>query len=155
MRVCIGHPLPVSKKVNGRYGKPENLGSTINTEFYENDPFVAPDESYLVFQSNRPGGYGKGDLYVSFRADDGSWTSAKNLGGQINSAEGDGCPVVTPDGKYLFFSSLRRIHRTNFSETPLAYDEKVNILNSPGYGSEDIYWVDTKGFENLKRVSKP
>ncbi len=68
-----------SRLVNGKYSKPENLGDEINSKFFEGDPYISPDESFLVFTSyNRPDGLGDGDLYVSLNQN-GHWTAAKNL----------------------------------------------------------------------------
>src|SRR5262249_26593167 len=75
-----------ARLVDGRYGEPENLGEAINSQFFEGDPFIAPDESYLVFVSyGRPDGFGDGDLYISFHRE-GAWTKAVNLGPEINSS---------------------------------------------------------------------
>ncbi len=71
------------------------------------------------------------------------------MGEPINSKASEICPSVSPDGKYLFFTSRRTSHR-NYSETQLTYEEKMKILNSPGNGEEDIYWVDVKVIEDLK-----
>lgn len=49
-------------------------------EFNDHDPFIAPDESCLIFSSNRPGGYGSNDLYISFRNDNDTWTAPRNMG---------------------------------------------------------------------------
>ncbi len=76
----------------------------MNTEFSEHDPFVAPDESYLIFTSTRPGGFGREDLYIGYKKVDGSWTEPKNMGKTINSSGVDFCPMLSPDGKYLFFT---------------------------------------------------
>jgi hypothetical protein len=81
------------------------LDSNVNTPAYEADVFVAADESYIVFAANRPGGLGSGDLYVSFRQQDGTWTPSKSLGDKINTDTDDFCPYVSPDGKYLFYAS--------------------------------------------------
>ncbi|MFC1619906.1 TolB family protein [Candidatus Neomarinimicrobiota bacterium] len=71
-------------------------------------PFIAPDESYLIFaSSNRDDGYGQTDLYISFREPDGSWGAPMNMGPGINSPSQDWCPVVSHDGRYLFFTSFR------------------------------------------------
>ncbi len=140
----------MSKFVDGHYTEPQNLGHSINTEFWEMDPFVAPDESYLIFCSGeRSDGYGRADLYISYRRKDGSWTKAVNMGDKINSITIEIHPFVTPDGKYLFFCSNRTTHRP-YSEVPITYEEKLNILNSPGNGSEDIYWVDARIIDELK-----
>lgn len=90
---------------DGAFETPVQLGPGINTEHDEGDIYVSPDESYLIHvSSGRPDGLGGSDLYVSFRQDDGSWGEGIHLGDGINSAEADYCPVVTPDGKYFFFT---------------------------------------------------
>lgn len=105
------HDLYRAKPVDGRYGTPENLGSSINTKYMEHDPFVAPDESYVVFTSvNRPGGFGSGDMYISFRGKDGAWTMARNLGEIFNTSGYDFCPILSPDGKYFFFTQRGDIY---------------------------------------------
>lgn len=95
-----------SKLVNGRYQEPENLGEEINSSAQEVDPYIAPDQSFLIFASDRPGGMGKMDLYVSFRRE-GRWTSPRNLGLKVNSSGSEVCPCVSPDGRYFFFTSGR------------------------------------------------
>ncbi|HEX3559481.1 MAG TPA: hypothetical protein VHU19_09760 [Pyrinomonadaceae bacterium] len=92
-----------ARLVKGKYTTAENLGDAINTPETEADPYIAPDESYLIFTSTRPGGYGRGDLYISFNKN-GEWTTPRNLGPKINTDVFDYTPLVTPDGKYLFFS---------------------------------------------------
>jgi hypothetical protein len=58
--------------------------------------------------------------------------------------------MLSPDGKYLFFSSGRSIHPT-YRETSITFGEKVRMMNAPGNGrNEDIYWVDAKIIEELK-----
>jgi ankyrin repeat protein/Tol biopolymer transport system component len=111
--------------IDGEFRSPENLGAAINTRFTEFDPFVSPDHGYLIFASGRPGGYGSSDLYISFRAPDGSWTPARNMGPEINSESTDFTPMITPDGKYLFLTSGRG-------------------------GGSDLYWVDAQFIEDLR-----
>jgi Tol biopolymer transport system component len=138
-----------SQFLNGQYTKPEKLGDSINSKYWELKPFIAADESYLIFVSCNPDiGDGIADLCISFKNEDGSWTNAKNMGEQVNSAAVDQAPVVTPDGKYLFFSS-RRLN-ASFLQKPDTYDEIRNMLNRPGNGSSDIYWVDAKIINLLK-----
>lgn len=82
-----------------------NLGPGINSAVDEGDIYVSPDETYIIHVSaERPGGLGGADLYVSFRQDDGSWGQGIHMGDGINSAETDYCPMVTPDGKYFYFT---------------------------------------------------
>lgn len=114
---------------NGTYKKAENLGPMINTKFSEFDLQIAPDESYIVFVSNRTGGHEvmgyRNDLYVSFQNKDGSWTEPKNLGEDVNTIGGVAL-TLTSDGKYLLFTGRGK---------------KPN---------SDIYWVSTKVIEDLQ-----
>ena len=110
-----------SSWVDGAFQPPRRMSEAINTRAYEADVFVAYDESYLIFCSERSGGHGRGDLYISFRQEDGSWTEAKNMGKAINTANYEFCPFVTKDGKYFFYS-----------------------------GNRDIYWVDAAVIEMLR-----
>ncbi|HSG28555.1 MAG TPA: ankyrin repeat domain-containing protein [Candidatus Krumholzibacterium sp.] len=114
-----------SKLTKDGYQKPENLGGSINTDQAETLPFIAPDESYLLFSSMRPGGYGDFDLYVSYRRNDGTWSKARNLGDTINTPARESVSVVSPDGKYLFFMSRRS-------------------------GIGEFYWVDAGIIEDLR-----
>jgi len=102
----------------GQYQEPNRLGDGVNTPSDDGHPFIAPDESYLLFSSNGyPDSVGDYDLFVSVREADGSWSQAVNLGKGLNSPHQDLYPVVSPDQKYLFFVSSRE-------------------------GMHSIYWVD-------------
>ena len=100
-----GAGLYRSRLKNGYYDEAENLGGIINADSSAADPCIAPDESYLIYCLELPGGYGEYDLYVTFQKKDGSWTEPVNLGGDINSSTLDARPYVTPDGKFLFYYS--------------------------------------------------
>jgi hypothetical protein len=95
--------LYVSRLVDGIYAQPERLSDRINTDYNEFSAYVEPDERYLIFVSDRPGGYGFHDLYISFKLTDGTWSEPDNLGTGINDDFEDTGPVVTPDGNYFFF----------------------------------------------------
>ena len=88
----------------------KKASAVVNTPRYEGDVFVAPDESYLIYCANHEGDFGEGDLYVVFKQEDGTWSDAKNLGPTINTETVDFCPFVTPDGKYLMYSSRGDIY---------------------------------------------
>ncbi|WP_170283951.1 TolB family protein [Flagellimonas olearia] len=92
-----------SEKVGATYEKPVFLNA-LNSEFEEHDPYIAPDESYIIFTSTRKGGFGEADLYFS-KNNDGHWTAPINLGKDINTATYDYCPYITPDSKFFFYSS--------------------------------------------------
>jgi Tol biopolymer transport system component len=128
-------------RVDGRYAEPENLGDSVNARNFDGDPYIAPDESYLLFVSyGRAGGSGDGDLYLSVRRA-GVWSRAENLGPGINSSALDFCPIVSPDGKTLFFTSER-----GFADAPqsrrLTAAELARRLHAPGNGFGDIYRID-------------
>jgi hypothetical protein len=116
-----------SRWIDGRRETPKAFGKEINTGKWIAHPFISPDESYLIWDSEREEGYGDSDLYISFRQKDGSWGPAINLGEGINTEREDIYGSVTPDGKYLFF------HR---------------YLDN---GKVNIYWVNTQVIENLKK----
>jgi D-alanyl-D-alanine carboxypeptidase len=109
-----------SKLENGKYSPPERLGAEINSEFNESDPFISPDGKQLFFVAtgehasatrHRPeaattGGfvYARGEIYVS-RNEGGKWTNARHLGPLVNSVAEEGNPALSPDGKFLFFTT--------------------------------------------------
>ncbi|MFC1726688.1 hypothetical protein ACFL4T_13785 [candidate division KSB1 bacterium] len=139
-----------SRFLNGRYEKPEPLSEPINIKgSYSWCPFIAPDESYMLFVSNREGGLGWGDIYVSYRGADDSWTEPKNLGAPICSDDNDRFPKVSPDGKVLFFASKRTSIGAYYTE-PQSFNELMAQYANPGNGLTDIYWVSVKIIEELK-----
>ncbi|HEV7767764.1 MAG TPA: hypothetical protein VGQ76_22365 [Thermoanaerobaculia bacterium] len=93
-----------SRLRDGEYQTPENLGSAINTSASETDAYIAPDQSYLVFAAySRADAIGDGDLYISnFR--DAAWSKPRSLGPKINTIAREYCPIVSPDGKYFYFT---------------------------------------------------
>jgi len=116
----------VSKFINGRYHLPVCLNNSVNSKKNDWDAFIAPDESYIIFSSqDRSDTVGDQDLYISYKKKNGEWIESINMGERINSVSSEICPVVTLDGKYLFFTSRRR-------------------------GNADIYWLDANIIENLK-----
>ena len=93
-----------SRLVDGHYSEPELLGKMINTEFIDMYPFIASDESYLLFSSSRPSMDEENiRLFLSFRTKDDSWTDPINLSEEMNFDYPSRFPYVTPDEKYLFF----------------------------------------------------
>ncbi len=95
----------------GGYGDPVNLGAPVNSERYETSAAFAPGGSWIVFgRDEDDDGYGLGDLYISRRTGDGwtdAWGEARNLGPLVNTSAFDASPAVTPDGRFLLFSSNR------------------------------------------------
>ena len=130
-----------SELKNGTYEDPENIGDAINSTASEVEPCIAPDESFLIFAAaGRGDSKGAFDLYVSYNKD-GVWSKAESLGDLVNSRGWDFSPMISPDGKYFFFTSNR-----SFTEQPLGkklpYDELILRLRSPRNGLRDIYQID-------------
>lgn len=128
------------KYVAGKYQTPENLGDAINTKHDEFEPYIAPNQNYLIFMAGRPDGFGGFDLFISYNRN-GNWTPAKNLGEKFSSSGFEYSPKLSPDGKYFFFTSTR-----GFGSQPLKqrlnYQELIAKLRGPGNGLGDIYQVD-------------
>ena len=93
------------KNVYGQWGKPYNAGGAINAASADKQPCLSPDGRFLYFASDRAGGLGKMDIWVSELGADGRWGKPKNLGAPINTPEDDICPFIHPDNQTLYFSS--------------------------------------------------
>ncbi|MDB4292171.1 hypothetical protein N9954_02100 [Maribacter sp.] len=111
-----------SKSIDGEFQNAIALGDAINTPNYEADVFVDPEETYIIFCARRPEGLGRGDLYISFKNTDGTWSKSIHMGDKINTEKHELCPFVSKDGKYLFYTS-----------------------------NQDIYWVSSKLIYELKK----
>ncbi len=98
--------LWVSLDVDGEWTLPSNLGPTVNTEYGESEPTLTADGRTLYFTSDRPGGLGSSDIWVThFVA--GQWTEPRNLGPELNSTGGDREAEVSKDGRFLLFTGIR------------------------------------------------
>jgi hypothetical protein len=118
--------IMMAKPDGNDFTEPVDLGDLVNTGGASHG-FVAPDESYLLFNSPRAGSHTKNDIWISFRKADGAWTAPVNLGPRINrEAMAVLCPTVSPDGKYLFFTRLQK--------------------DGPG----PVYWVSTRVIEQAR-----
>ncbi len=100
-----GYDLYISEWREGNFLPPINMGAAINTSYRERQPSLSNDGKMLFFESNRPGGLGGSDIWVSYRQMDGTWSNAKNLGAPINTIEDDESPFLHPDGETLYFMS--------------------------------------------------
>lgn len=134
-----------TKLTDGRYKVAENLGAAINSPMHDTTPYISPEESYLIFASGgRTDGHGELDLYISYRKDN-QWMEAQNLGSKINSKDRDYCPLVSPDGKYLFFSSDRGFNPPAINR-PLTYQNLIKRFRSHENGLGNVYQVDISTF---------
>lgn len=136
--------LYISLIKEGKYQEPFALPKSINTESYEYNAFIAPDESYLIFGGyNRKDGLGSGDLYISYKTENG-WSEAKNMGNFINSDKMDYCPFVK-DG-ILYFTSKRDFTDTKPKNT-LSFDDLLEEFWKYDNGSSKLYKIP---FESMK-----
>jgi len=119
-----------SRLADGLYQAPGPLPDFVNTEHADAYPFIAPDESYLLFGSSRPGGSSvETDLYITYRRSDDAWTEPIHLGEEINNGRTVSFSFVTYDGKYLFFDRFD-------DETDRFYWVDARILDK--YRPEDL-----------------
>ncbi len=103
---------------NGKWSMPVNLGSPVNTRYWETQPSINATGNMLFFSSNRPGGSGGNDIWYSVYRQNGKWSPPRNLGKNINSSGDEISPFIHFDGRTLYFSSDGR----------------------PGMGGQDIYF---------------
>jgi len=133
-----------SRFVDGKYMPAEHLDS-VSSAAYELDCLVAPDES-LIFTGcyGRNGGYGNYDIYYSLNKN-GAWTGSKNLGPKVNSRFRDYSPRISPDGKYLFYTSEKDFSATQsqLSDYPSLEKNLHGVLN----GSGNIYCIEIKDLD--------
>jgi hypothetical protein len=136
---------------NGKYITLEILPEQINSPGFEGDTFIAPDESYLIVSTHRKekniGRYP--DLYISFSSSDGSWSELINMGEAVNSTRGENCQILSPCGKYLFYTSrqYKKIPGGFFK----TYEDIAKAWTEPQNGYGDSYWVDARIIEELRK----
>lgn len=123
-------PIRYSRFIDGKHEEPIALPKAINTGTFLSHPFIAPDESYLLFDAKREDGFGDSDIYISFKQKDGTWGNAINLGDKINTGAWEASASITPDGKYLFFS---------------------RNVGSDDFENVDIFWVSSKVLQELRQ----
>jgi hypothetical protein len=114
--------LGMIKKVNGEYKNLEKLGQPFNKSEKQQHPWIAPDESYIIFTVRRPGQNTVSVLFCSFKSKNGKWSEPVELKLGMDAGQ----PFISFDGKYLFFTT-----------------------GDPRVGS-DIYWVSAKIIEDLR-----
>jgi len=99
------------RSIDGKYSIPELLNKPINTEFIDAYPFIAPDESFLLFSSSRPDRQEEDlKLFISFRDEMGNWSEPINLSAKLGVQSSIRFGCLSPDGKYLFYMSCEKIY---------------------------------------------
>ena len=102
-----GNDICTSRLVDGQWSAAEIVPAPISTEYFEVEPLLSPDGNQLYIMSDRPGGMGSMDIWVSDKVD-GEWTEPRNLGAPINSPAAAHCLYFTgPDWSVAYWTSTR------------------------------------------------
>jgi hypothetical protein len=131
-----------AKWLGDRYDEPKLLA--LNGKEDTQDPFVAPDESYIVFVSGN-------DIYVSFKQGEG-WSTGQKLGPQVNNGDSIWDPTVSPDGKMLYYSTnrIQGLYKRDPKGQPLNYNELQTEMNGILNGRSNILMIPVN-LGNIKR----
>lgn len=117
-----GNDIWMSERVDGEWQEPENLGPLVNSEASDHHSLPSEDGHSLYITSNREGGYGLEDIYVTTRNAAGEWGSMVNLGPLVNTGTNDRCPAFSPDYARFYWDSER----------------------AGGFGAKDLWWIATE-----------
>ena len=139
----------------GPWGTPANLGPVVNSPYNDNHPAISKDGLSLYISSDRPGGFGMLDIWVSHRDSIGApWGAPQHLGPNINSAGMDLAPTFTPDGHQMYFHSTGRggcgdadlfVARRHDKRDDLHWEPAENlgcVVNSPFKDAGPTYFED-------------
>lgn len=144
-----GGDLYESKLTGNIWSKPESMGKNINTkDFHESSACYSPDGNILYFVSDKQGGYGDHDIYMSKLDAKGNWGEAVNLGNVINTQYSEEGVFMHPDGKTLYFSSQGHSSMGGFDIFKSVYNESTKTWSKPenmGYPlnttDDDVFFV--------------
>ena len=136
--------LYFSVRTNNGWSEAQNLGPSVNTEFWESSPSLSPDKKDLYFASNRPGGYGGMDIWVSHRLPSGKWGQPENLGAPVNTSGDESCPFIHADNQTLYFNSNGH---PGYGMTDLFLSRKQNdsVWSQPENLGYPINTIDDEG----------
>lgn len=130
-----------SSFINGEFQSPIALPTNINSQGREADAFISADESVMIFvRVDEPDGFGNSDLYISFNLGNNTWTDPINMGPDINSQGIDGSPYITPDNKYLIFTTSRMKEGIK-EEAMTSFRHFQETIESSNNGSLNFYIV--------------
>ncbi len=141
-----GVDIYVSYFNDGEYDPPLKLSDAINSSDVEIGPLVDPDENFLIFSSNRLGGSGSMDFYISYKDENNTWTKAVNMGTSINTGTADAIITISPDKKYFFFTNFTGLNPKILKDK--SYQEIITQLGSAKNGEGTIYWISAEILEH-------
>lgn len=131
------------------WGKPQELGKNINTkDYHESSACYSPDGNAVYFVTDKPGGLGGRDIYISYKDDKGKWGPAQNLGITVNTKFDEEGVFAHPDGKTLYFSSQGHKSMGGYDVFKTIYDVASKTWSTPeniGYPvntpDDDVFFV--------------
>ncbi len=126
--------LFISEKFGDTWSEPQNMGNPINTKYKETQPSLSSDGRTLYFVSDRPGGFGKLDIWMSTQDVNGRWGTPVNLGDKINTPDFESSPFIHHDNKTLYFSSNGHIGMGGFDLFIARKDENGKWSNPENLG---------------------
>ena len=127
------------------------VDSPISSKYRDWDPYISPDNKFLLFVSDRPdSGYGSGDIYVSKKTETG-WGTPVNLGDEINTNDYEYCPRISYDGKFLFFTRLEATGENFSREKGVDTRNPFEFEYLPEAGRNVLYWISV---DSLKAFHK-
>jgi WD40-like Beta Propeller Repeat len=134
-----GADIYVSRFIDNRYTAAENLGDSINTADNEYEPYIAPDESFLIYMVSGAN-IASADFYISFNKQ-GVWSKGQKFPAPLNSSATDWGGKLSRDQKYFFFGSNRNAISGSLpgKQDIMKYER---TLHSAGHGSYDIYKIE-------------
>jgi len=131
------------------WSAPEKLGPEINTKYWETHACLSPDGNTLYFVSNRPGGYGGRDIWMSEKLASGKWGKAQNMGPLVNTEYNEESPFISNDGVTLFFSSQGHENMGGFDVFTVTLNQEGQWVDLQNIGypinttDDDVFYVPT------------
>jgi OmpA-OmpF porin, OOP family len=118
--------LYISYKKGDDWSVPVNMGSNVNSNAWDSEPSLSADARTIYFTSERAGGLGLFDIWVTTMDDDGNWTKARNLGKPVNTEGKEVSPFIHANGKTLYFSSNKHPGMGGYD---IFYSHKSDSIN--------------------------
>ena len=138
-----GEKIYRSRFVNKKYMESEALPQQVNRKKEQYHAVISPDESYLILPRE--------NYLVSFRDEHDQWSDLIPLGDVVNKMKSGGCPSLSSDGKYFFFTAYPQVKWNKYFEKRYTYEDLQEItLQHPASERTDIFWVDAKIIKKLK-----
>lgn len=157
--------LYISRRTGNTWSKPQNMGRSVNSPYWDSQASLSADGRTLYFTSDRRGGLGKEDIYVTTQQDDGTWSAARNLGAPVNTPGQDMAPFIHASGTTLYYvtDGLVGMGGLDVFRSAVQPDGKWGVPQNLGYplntfeneASLFISSDNRRGFCSRSRTSEP